>query len=62
MYRWTLLHCAAFRGALPEVESLVDKGADVNARDDHGVTPLTRAASQSHADIVEFLTQHGATQ
>ena len=40
----TALLWAAHWDALDTVELLLDAGADVNAADDHGVTPLARAA------------------
>ena len=38
--RWTPLHLAAFRGQVAEIVRLVAEGADVNARDTEGWTPL----------------------
>lgn len=64
---WTPLHAAcagggpgAARKNLSAVrEILVDRGADVNALDAHGRTPLFHAVMHSH-DTVEFLLACGA--
>ena len=42
------------------VTFLLDKGADVEARDDRGRTALMTAAELGHAEIVELLLRHGA--
>lgn len=39
---------------------LIEAGADVNRRCEHGRTALHMAASWGHADVVQFLMQHGA--
>lgn len=39
---------------------LVEAGADVNARDRHGATPLHVAVSQGAVEVVELLLSHGA--
>ena len=43
------------------VELLIDKGAELNIKDDDGVTPLHEAVrSISHKDIIELLITNGA--
>jgi len=42
------------------VSELISKGADVNAKDEDGMTPLHWAASQGHKDIAELLIAKGA--
>jgi len=37
---------------------MADK-ADVNAKDNEGMTPLRWAATNGHADVAELLRQHG---
>ncbi len=42
------------------VKYLIEKGADVNAKDYYGVTALMYAALYGHLDIVKYLVEHGA--
>jgi len=52
---------AAMVGNLPQVKSLLDQGADVKARHPQlGKTALSLAVMNGHADVVEFLLEHGA--
>ncbi len=66
-YGATALSYAADRGHLDVAKLLVDRGADVNARDTfYNATPLTWAVSPAmgrkpqHPDIVRLLLEHGA--
>eukprot|EP00966_Prymnesium_polylepis_P221415 5121823-Prymnesium_polylepis.1 len=43
-HRWLALHCAAQREDTEAVGLLLDHGADINARGEHGVTALHVAA------------------
>ena len=55
------LHVAVRSGGGPELlQLLVDRGADPNARDAAGVTPLAAARARSHRTAVEFLSGIGA--
>lgn len=54
----TPLFWAAFYGHLNVVKFLVANGADVNAKDEHGETPLA-AAANVHKGVAEFLRRHG---
>lgn len=55
----TPLHAAAGRHP-PVCEILVEAGADVNARQEGGWTPLHAAARSGHAETVELLLSRGA--
>ncbi|MBV9766577.1 MAG: ankyrin repeat domain-containing protein [Acidobacteriaceae bacterium] len=54
------LHAAVRLGQLDQVESLTAQGADVNARDALGSTPLLDAAWSGNTEIANFLLAHGA--
>lgn len=56
----TMLHIAARKGDLADIEVLVASGADVNAIGDIGNTPLHGAASKGHLTVIEFLLSKGA--
>ncbi|KAH7000722.1 ankyrin repeat-containing domain protein [Ilyonectria destructans] len=42
------------------VKLLLEKGADVEAKDEYGRTPLSWAAEDGHEDIVKLLFEKGA--
>ena len=54
------LHEAAAKGDLEDVKRHLEKGADVNAKDDNGWTPLHEAAWNGHKEVVELLIVKGA--
>jgi len=57
----TVLHLASYRkGAVETVRLLLDMGADVNAVDNRGRTPLSRAIDGRDAEIVRLLIRRGA--
>ncbi len=56
----TPLHIAARRGRLKAVEILIAAGAEVNARDKKGKTPLSEAPVNS--EIFNLLRRHGAKE
>ena len=56
----TPLHMAAVEGRAEVAKALIDKGADVNAKDREGWTPLHSAAMDGNVDIVRLLINDGA--
>jgi len=57
---WTLLHIAIRKQRTEIAQFLIDKGADVNARDNRGRMPLHFAAEVGQKEIVEKLIAKGA--
>jgi hypothetical protein len=51
---------AAKSGDVETVKLLLDKGADINAKDSDGMTALMYAASSGQTNMVEFLLNKGA--
>jgi hypothetical protein len=58
--RRTALHAAALAGNVQTISFLVSKGANINALDRSGDSPLELAAEGGHKDAAEFLAAHGA--
>eukprot|EP01104_Vermistella_antarctica_P014683 TRINITY_DN4674_c0_g1_i1.p1 TRINITY_DN4674_c0_g1~~TRINITY_DN4674_c0_g1_i1.p1 ORF type:complete len:121 (-),score=41.23 TRINITY_DN4674_c0_g1_i1:244-606(-) len=56
----TPLHWAADYGQLEVMTYLVSKGANVNAKNNFGITPLLAATYESHTSCVKFLLSKGA--
>jgi ankyrin repeat protein len=54
------LHYAAYGGHKEIAELLIAEGADVNAKDEDGVTPLHEAAFGGYKEIAELLIAKGA--
>ncbi len=54
------LHAQSVRFRLENTEHLIASGADVNARDDQGYTPLHLAAAADSAEVVRLLLDSGA--
>jgi ankyrin repeat protein len=57
---WTPLHWAADRGRLETARLLLERGAEVDSREDRGTTPLFSAVWRGHLDLVEPLLEAGA--
>ncbi|WP_353271056.1 ankyrin repeat domain-containing protein [Wolbachia endosymbiont (group A) of Alloplasta piceator] len=55
-----LLVSAAGVGRLSDVRELLEKGANIEARDSDGYTSLHRAAEGGHLEIIRFLIDKGA--
>jgi hypothetical protein len=51
---------AARKGDVAAVTSLLDQGADVNAKFRYGTTALFKASERGHADVVKILLARGA--
>jgi hypothetical protein len=56
----TILFCAAAGGRLDLVSSLIARGAQVNATNSYGDSPLTIAIENKHSDVATLLQQHNA--
>jgi len=54
------LWSVAESGDVNEVTAILSHGVDVNARNEHGMTALMRAARLGHAPVVRALLEHGA--
>lgn len=58
--RCTALHMAARRGNVPVAEALLDCGANPEARDSQGETPLRRAVNCGKLEVAALLLARGA--
>ncbi|MGB5013267.1 MAG: ankyrin repeat domain-containing protein, partial [Pyrinomonadaceae bacterium] len=58
--QWTLLHNAVSYSNKEAVELLIAKGADINAKNKDGKTPLQLAIDSKNKEIAELLKKHGA--
>ena len=56
----TALHMAARRGNVDVAEALLDCGADMEARDSKGETPLRRAVNCGKTEVAALLLRRGA--
>jgi hypothetical protein len=54
------LHDVIYKNNVAAVKALIDQGADVNAIDTYGHTPLIAAAGNKSMEITKYLVEHGA--
>jgi RNA polymerase sigma factor (sigma-70 family) len=57
---WTALHYCAHLDFAELVESLIERGADINALDDEGKTPLRVALESDQQEVTDLLLNRGA--
>jgi hypothetical protein len=58
----TALHAAAAWGRLEVAQYLLSSGAEINAVDNYGYSPLDVAISEGHGDTAQFLRDHGGVR
>ncbi|WP_080401961.1 ankyrin repeat domain-containing protein [Burkholderia ubonensis] len=58
----TVLHLVARKGAVDDIEILIDAGADVNIAGDLGNTPLHQAALMGQLESARLLLKRGANR
>jgi ankyrin repeat protein len=54
------IHAATASGSLPIARALIEAGADVNAAQQAGFTPLHAAAMEGRLELAKLLLEHGA--
>ena len=54
------MKAAVKAGDVPALETLLDAGADVDAKDEHGQTALMNASRDGHTAMVRLLIERGA--
>ena len=53
------MHYAAVNGHKEIAELLIDKGADVDAKADNGITPLDAAIKFKKTELADLIRKHG---
>jgi len=51
---------ASKHGHIDVVKTLLEKGVDINTKDEYGYTALSYAALKGHAEVVDLLIEYGA--
>jgi ankyrin repeat protein len=59
-HKITPLMKACWDGEMDIAKYLIDQGANVNAADDQGATPLSNAVNRDRPEFVQLLVDHGA--
>jgi ankyrin repeat protein len=54
------LSVACYQGKFGLVENLIEKGCDINQKDQANLTPIMCAATNGHKNIVKLLVSYGA--
>lgn len=54
------LHRAVDEGMIEYVRALIANGADINAQNNRGHTPLDKAIRCGHQDVIELLKMHAS--
>jgi len=57
---WTAIHSVCKDGEMGVLKDLLSHGANINATDRKGQTPLSLAREYGHAEIAMFLKESGA--
>jgi hypothetical protein len=60
LFGTTFLHNASLSGDVENVRYLLSRGAEVNAQDINGGTPIISAVVGCHLDVATLLMEHGA--
>lgn len=58
----TALHAAAYGGSLKMIRYLLSNGAEINALNNDGDSPLDVAIATGHADAAQLLRDHGGAR
>jgi ankyrin repeat protein len=58
----TPLHTVCSWGDIESAKVLLDAGADINAKGDHGATPIFNGVVSGDLELVKFLLKRGASK
>ena len=61
IWQSTPLHVAAVRGDAAAINALLDAGADIQSRGEHGYSPMHEAVEQGHVEALILLLDRGAS-